>query len=102
MLVVHVFIRIKPEYIEAFKKASIDNASRSIEEPGIDRFDLIQQMDDPSRFVLVEVYRSDDAPARHKQTEHYQRWRDTVEDMMAESRYSIKYENIYPEDEGWG
>jgi len=102
MLVVHVFIHVRPEHIDAFKKASIDNASRSIEEPGIARFDFIQQMDDPSRFVLVEVYRSDDAPARHKETGHYKKWKDSVEDMMAEPRYSIKYENVFPENEGWG
>ncbi len=102
MLVVHVFIHIKQEYLEAFKKACIENASRSIKEPGIARFDFIQQIDDPERFVLVEVYRSDDAPARHKETEHYKKWRDTVEDMMAEPRYSITYENIYPEDDRWG
>ena len=102
MLVVHVFIHIKQEHIEAFKEACIENASRSNKEPGIARFDFIQQIDDPGRFVLVEVYRSNDAPAKHKETEHYKKWRDTVEDMMAEPRYSIKYENIYPEDDRWG
>lgn len=102
MHIVHVFIHIKPEYIEAFKAASIDNASHSRQEPGIARFDFIQQQDDPTRFVLVEVYRNADAPAAHKETAHYARWRDTVTDMMAEPRYGIKYENVYPGDEDWG
>ncbi|HPR53289.1 MAG TPA: putative quinol monooxygenase [Deltaproteobacteria bacterium] len=101
MLVVHVFVHVKPEYINAFIKASKDNAQNSIQEPGIVRFDLIRQADDPARFVLVEIYRTKDDPAKHKETDHYKKWRDTVEDMMAEPRYSIKYENIYPEDENW-
>ncbi|HHO76315.1 MAG TPA: antibiotic biosynthesis monooxygenase [Deltaproteobacteria bacterium] len=98
MIVVHVFIRIKPGYVEAFKEASISNASSSIKEPGIARFDLIQQSDDPSRFVLTEIYRDKKAQARHKQTEHYSLWRERVENMMAEPRHSITYENVYPED----
>ena len=101
MLVVHVFIHIKPEYIDVFKEASKENARNSIQEPGIVRFDLIQQTDDPARFVLVEIYRTEDAPAKHKETAHYKKWRDTVEGMMAEPRYSIKYKNIYPDDENW-
>ena len=101
MLVVHVFIHIKPEYIDVFKEASKENARNSIQEPGIVRFDLIQQTDDPARFVLVEIYRTEDAPAKHKETAHYKKWRDTAEGMMAEPRYSIKYENIYPDDENW-
>lgn len=102
MFIVHVFVHVKPEFIDAFKEASIDNAGNSIEEPGIARFDVIQQIDDPSRFVLVEVYRSEQAPAGHKETAHYKRWRDVVENMMAEPRYSIKYSNIFPDDNGWG
>jgi autoinducer 2-degrading protein len=101
MLIVHVFVHVKPDYVEAFKVASVENAQHSIQEPGIARFDVIQQHDDPERFVLVEVYRTPDDPARHKETAHYQKWRDTVAGMMAEPRSSIKYANMFPADEGW-
>jgi autoinducer 2-degrading protein len=100
MLVVHVFVHVKPECEDAFKAASVENAQYSIQEPGIARFDVIQQNDDPTRFVLVEVYRTSDDPARHKETAHYQKWRDAVAEMMAEPRSSIKYTNIFPGDEG--
>jgi quinol monooxygenase YgiN len=103
MHVVHVFVHVKPEFIEAFKTASVDNAGNSIKELGVARFDIIQQQDDPSRFVLLEVYRdAEQSPLAHKQTAHYARWRDTVADMMAEPRYAIKYNNIFPDDAGWG
>lgn len=102
MFIVHVFAHVKPEHIEAFRNATIKNAHNSIKEPGIARFDVIQQQDDPTRFVLLEVYRSPDDPARHKQTAHYQKWRDTVEIMMAEPRTSIKYNNVFPDEKGWG
>jgi len=102
MFIIHVFAHIKPDQIEAFKAATIKNAHSSLQEPGIARFDLIQQQDDPTRFALVEVYRTSDDPARHKETAHYQKWRDTVADMMAEPRTSIKYANVFPDDEGWG
>ena len=101
MFIVHVFVHVKPDQIDNFKKACIDNASNSINEPGISRFDVVQQKDDPTQFVLVEVYKSDEAPASHKETDHYKRWRDTVADMMAEPRYSIKYSNIFPDEQGW-
>jgi autoinducer 2-degrading protein len=101
MLVVLVFIHVKPDQVEAFKAASMDNARNSGQEEGIARFDVIQQQDDPTRFVLVEVYRTPDAPARHKETAHYQKWRDTVTDMMAETRYSVKYTNVFPDERGW-
>jgi len=101
MLVIHVFVQVKPEHIDAFKEASNENARNSIKEPGIERFDLIQQTDDPVRFVLVEIYRTKEDFAKHKETDHYKKWRDTVENMMAEPRYNIKYENIYPDDENW-
>ena len=91
MLIVHVYVHVKPESIEQFREASVENARNSVQEPGIARFDVIQQMDDPSRFVLVEVYRTPEAAAAHKETRHYQVWRDTVADMMAEPRSSIKY-----------
>ena len=102
MLVVHVHVHVKPDQVEAFKEASLENARNSIQEPGIARFDVIQQQDDPERFVLVEVYRRTDDPARHKETSHYQKWRDTVADMMAEPRSSIKYGNVFPDERGWG
>jgi autoinducer 2-degrading protein len=101
MFIVHVFVHVKPDQVEAFKAATLENGRKSIQEPGIARFDVIQQRDDPTRFVLVEVYRTPDDPARHKETAHYQKWRDTVADMMAEPRNSIKYTNIFPDDEGW-
>lgn len=101
MLIVHVFVHVKPEQVEAFRTASLENARNSIKEPGIARFDFIQQQDDPTRFVLVEVYRTLEDPGRHKETAHYQKWRDTVSDMMAELRTSIKYTNVFPDDQGW-
>src|SRR5436190_10680670 len=99
MLVVHVHVRVKPEFIDAFQEASIENARNSVREPGIARFDIVQQADDPARFVFVEVYRTPDAPARHKETPHYAKWRDTVAGMMAEPRSSVKYSNLFPQDE---
>lgn len=92
---------MKPECVEAFRVASMANASASKKEPGIARFDVVQQADDPTRFVLVEVYRTADAPARHKETAHYAAWRDAVAPMMAEPRSSVKYGNVFPEDAGW-
>ncbi len=102
MFIVHVFVHVKSDKVEEFKSASMENASNSVKEPGIARFDVMQQQDDTSRFVLVEVYRTADDPARHKETQHYQKWRDTVEDMMAEPRQAIKYQNIFPDESGWG
>jgi quinol monooxygenase YgiN len=101
MFIVHVFAHIKPDQVEAFQTATLENARNSIKEPGITRFDVIQQQDDSTRFVLVEVYRTSDDPARHKETAHYQKWRDTVADMMAEPRSSIKYANVFPDEQGW-
>ena len=101
MLVVHVHVHVKPDCVDAFREASIENARNSVQEAGIARFDVIQQNDDPNRFVLVEVYRDEEAPARHKETAHYAAWRDTVAEMMAEPRYAVKYENAFPDDEGW-
>ncbi|MBN1583070.1 MAG: antibiotic biosynthesis monooxygenase [Anaerolineae bacterium] len=102
MFIVHVFVQVKPDCVEAFKEATIENARNSVKEPGIARFDVVQQNDDPTRFVLVEVYRTADDPARHKETAHYKIWRETVADMMAEPRSSVKYGNVFPNDEGWG
>ncbi len=102
MFIVHVFVHVKPDQIEAFKDATLANARNSVREPGIARFDVLQQQDDPTRFVLVEIYRTPGDPACHKETAHYQTWRDTVADMMAEPRSSIKFSNIFPDEEGWG
>jgi autoinducer 2-degrading protein len=101
MLVVHVYVRVKPGCEAAFREASVRNASCSVREPGIARFDVLQQSDDPTRFLLVEAYRTADDPARHKETAHYQAWRDAVEDMMAEPRRAAKYANCFPDDSGW-
>jgi quinol monooxygenase YgiN len=101
MLIVHVHAHVKAEFIDAFKQATVENARNSVKEPGIARFDVIQQADDPARFILVEVYRTAEAPAQHKETSHYQTWRDTVAPMMAEPRTSVKYSNTFPADEGW-
>ena len=102
MLIVLVYVRVKSGSIEAFKEATLQNARNSVLEPGIARFDVVQQRDDPERFVLVEVYRTPEDPAEHKKTAHYQKWRDVVADMMAEPRSSVKCKNVFPDDEGWG
>jgi len=101
MFIVQVYVHVKPESVDAFKVASLENARNSVQEPGIARFDVIQQLDDPTRFMLVEVYRTPEDPARHKETAHYATWRDIVAPMMAEPRSSVKYTNLYPDDEGW-
>ena len=96
MNIVHVHVHVKPEFVEAFKQATIENASNSVNEAGVARFDVIQLADDPTRFVLVEIYKTAEASAAHKETAHYLKWRDTVADMMAEPRQGIKYTNIFP------
>jgi quinol monooxygenase YgiN len=101
MLVVHVHVHVKPEFVDAFKAATVENARNSVQEPGIARFDVVQQNDDPTRFVLVEVYRTADDPARHKETAHYATWRDAVAEMMAEPRQAVKFSNVFPGDGGW-
>ena len=101
MLVVHVHVHVKPESVEAFKHATLANARESLQEPGVARFDVVQQQDDPTRFVLVEAYRDAAASAAHKQTQHYSAWRDTVAAMMAEPRRSVKFANLFPDDAGW-
>lgn len=101
MLIVHVSVFVEPHFVEAFKTATVENARQSRQEPGIARFDVVQQSDDPTRFVLIEVYRSSDAAAAHKETKHYQVWRDTVAEMMAQPRSSTKFANVFPSDEAW-
>jgi quinol monooxygenase YgiN len=102
MHIVHVHVHVKPDCVDGFRQASLANARESVKEPGIARFDVIQALDDPTRFVLVEVYRTPEDAARHKETAHYRVWRDNVADMMAEPRSGVKYANAFPDDQGWG
>ncbi len=101
MFVVHVHVNVKSQFVEAFKEATLENASNSVKEPGIARFDVLQQEDDPTCFVLVEAYKSVEASTAHKETAHYLKWRDAVAEMMAEPRKGIKYTNLFPEDSKW-
>jgi autoinducer 2-degrading protein len=102
MYIVHVFCHVKPESIDQFKAACVENARNSVQEPGIARFDVIQQIDDPTRFVLVEVYRTRDDPAKHKETAHYAAWAATVAEWMVEPRGKQVYDNVFPDENGWG
>lgn len=102
MFIVHVHVHVKPDAVSAFIGATLINAQQSVKEPGIARFDIIQQQDDPAYFVLVEVYRTPADPAKHKETSHYATWRDQVASMMAEPRTSVKFDNVFPDDQGWG
>lgn len=99
MLIVHVHVHVKSESVEGFKTATLANARASLKESGVTRFDVVQQQDDPTQFVLVEVYRDAAAAAAHKETQHYPVWRDAVASMMAEPRYSVKFNKVFPEDE---
>ena len=101
MLIVHVHVHVTAESVDAFREATLENARNSVQEPGVVRFDVIQQADDARRFVLVEIYRTADDPARHKETAHYAAWRDAVEPMMAEPRRSVKYQELFPEAARW-
>jgi autoinducer 2-degrading protein len=101
MQIVHVHVRVKAESVEEFRRATTENARLSVQEPGVARFDVVQQEDDPVRFVLVEVYRTAEGAAAHKETRHYQAWRDTVAPMMAEPRSSVKYSEVFPQAGDW-
>jgi autoinducer 2-degrading protein len=101
VLVIQVQVQVKPECVEPFKRATVENAENSMREPGVARFDVLQQAADPTRFVLIEVYRTDDAPAQHKETSHYQKWRDSVASMMAEPRTSQRFSSVFPTDANW-
>jgi quinol monooxygenase YgiN len=101
LVIVHVYAHVKPEGVEAFRAASLDNARQSVKEPGVARFDVVQSVEDPTRFVLVEAYRSAEAPAAHKETAHYKRWREAVADLMAEPRTAGRFVNVFPDDQGW-
>ncbi|HTX76314.1 MAG TPA: putative quinol monooxygenase [Terracidiphilus sp.] len=100
MLIVHVHVHVKPESVNDFRHASVENARASVEEPGILRFDVVQQQDDVTRFLLIEIYRNVEGAAAHKETAHYAKWRDTVAPMMAQPRYSVKYNSVFPEAQG--
>jgi (4S)-4-hydroxy-5-phosphonooxypentane-2,3-dione isomerase len=102
MLVVHVHVQVLAAEVEAFIAATRSNALESLQEPGMARFDVVQQADDPTRFVLIEAYKTADAPARHKETAHYAAWRDAVAPMMASPRTSVKYQSLCPEEARWG
>ena len=102
MYIVHVFCHVKPEFIDQFKAACVESARNSVQEPGIARFDVIQQIDDPTRFVLVEVYRTRNDPAKHKETAHYAAWAAAVEGWMVEPRSKLVYDNVFPDETGWG
>jgi len=102
MHIVHVFIHVKADKLEEFKQATEANAAGSLQETGIARFDFLERADDPTRFVLVEVYRTAEDAARHKETAHYNRWREAVEPLLAEPRTRLIYRNLVPNDAGWG
>lgn len=98
MLIVQVFVHVKPDAVDVFRAATTENAENSVREAGVARFDVLQSADDATKFTLIEAYRSDDAPAAHKATAHYARWRDAVEPMLAEPRSSVKYRAVhYPQ-----
>jgi autoinducer 2-degrading protein len=101
MYIVHVYVHVKSDHVEAFKQATLENARSSVKEPGIARFDVLQQADDPTRFTLVEVYRTPEDPAKHKATVHYNRWREVAEPLLAEARTRTVYASVYPDDNGW-
>jgi autoinducer 2-degrading protein len=97
MIIVHVSVHVKPDAVDAFATATRENARNSVKEPGVVRFDVFQQDDEPTRFLLIEIYRTAEDPAKHKETAHYAMWRDTVAPMMAEPRSSVKYRALSPE-----
>jgi len=101
MLIIHVFVHVKADAVDAFTAATLENARNSVREPGVVRFDVVQQDDDPTRFLLMEIYRTPADPSRHKETAHYAIWRDAVEPMMAEPRRSVKYHGVFPESAAW-
>lgn len=101
MLIVQVHVRVKPGSVEAFRAATLENARNSVREPGVVRFDVVQREDDPERFLLIEIYRTPDDPARHKETAHYAAWREAVEPLMAEPRRSEKFRPLFPEPAAW-
>lgn len=98
MIVTIVHVWVKPEFVDAFIKASEENHNNSVKEPGNLRFDLLQDANDKNKFVFYEAYESEDAAAAHKETNHYKKWRDTVAEMMAQPRKGEKHTIICPID----
>jgi autoinducer 2-degrading protein len=98
MIVTCVYVHVKPEAVSEFIKASAENHKESVKESGNLRFDFIQQTDDPCRFMLYEAYESEEVAAAHKNTAHYLKWRETVQDMMAEPRKAVRYDILQPAD----
>jgi (4S)-4-hydroxy-5-phosphonooxypentane-2,3-dione isomerase len=101
MVIIHVHIKVQADQIESFKRATVDNAQNSVQEPGCLVFDVVQRVDDPSLFVLVEAYRDEAAVNAHRSTEHYQRWRSVAEPLMAEPRTRFEFQPIFPEPSAW-
>jgi quinol monooxygenase YgiN len=101
MLIVHVHVTVKPEFVAAFEAATVANAKESLKEPGVARFDLLKQSDNPTQFIIMEAYRDEQAPARHRETKHYLTWRDAVAPMMAEPRVRVTFSNVYPPAAQW-
>jgi (4S)-4-hydroxy-5-phosphonooxypentane-2,3-dione isomerase len=101
MHIVHVFVHVKSDKVNEFMDATRENARNSIQEPGIARFDVLQDVKDATRFVLCEVYKTPEDALKHKETKHYQTWRDSVAGMMEEPRNGVPYKNIFPGDDGW-
>ena len=100
MLIIHVQAHVNPEDVDAFCRAAVENARAGIGEPGIVRFDVLQQIDDPTCFVLVQVYRDEDSAVRHQQKDHYSRWQGMVAGMLAEPQTLVRYSSVFPWDEG--
>ena len=100
MYIVHVSIHVKPDKVAEFEAATLENAKQSLKEPGIARFDLIRQVDDPTRFMLLEVYRAPEGHPKHKESAPYKRWQEIAEPLMVEPRTRVIYENVYPGNSG--
>jgi len=101
MHVAVVHISVRPEHIRAFEAAALENARASLQEPGVARFDVLRDPEHPTDFVLYEVYRDAQAPARHKETAHYLHWRDTVASMFATPRTRRDYVSLFPGERSW-
>ena len=101
MHILHVFIHVKNDKVEEFKAATVENARSSLKELGVVRFDVIQEIEDPTRFLLVEVYRTPEDAAKHKETNHYKHWHEIAEPLMMEPRTRISYRNVFPGESGW-
>jgi (4S)-4-hydroxy-5-phosphonooxypentane-2,3-dione isomerase len=101
LFIIHVQVRVLPDAVETFRAATLANARGSVNEPGCARFDVVQDADDPTRFVLLEAYRSAEAREDHRKTAHYLAWRDAVAPLMAEPRSARTFTNVHPDDAGW-